>query len=598
MPRPAPWIVALGVVLAFASPRLARGEDEDPASLELHAYDVGALVRGHLTFLSDRGPFTALAPERVNDEESPLFGAEAEERVRPLGGVLDLIEAVKVATGESGTWEREGALLAEQGPTRILVRASPATQARVAATLRRLERETLATVEVDVVAFSGEPPPGATVAEAVSRGTVKAFASARVSGLVGAGPAAFHGVQRAYVVDHGVVVAKGAKATNPFVGVQGEGLAVRSRVAFAGERVRLWLEAWVARADLGPARRAAQEPVDLPAVDGRTMQGEWTLAPGAWTWASAAGGTSFALRATVRRHEADGPGAASLRLDARDLGRGVGPIERRRLPIGDLAHRPRFTRGVSIHLLPTGYTPPEAPELPEPEPVFPPDTLLDAVRAAVDPPSWEAEGTGIAVRHGTILVQSDAKRLEAVERLLGALRGRYLEPVRVRTRVLSVPIASVPGGWPGGAPDDAALLAALPGVRVLDRASVSVLPGVRRSYVGGVSRSYVADYDAEIADEATIGNPVVRQVLDGLSLDAWPVRVLEGGAYLVETRVDRSSWRGSRDVVTSHGAIECPHLGLTRIRGDVVVRAGETRVVFAGLDGDAMTFVLLTVTED
>src|SRR5207244_1382168 len=115
---------------------------------------------------------------------------------------------------------------------------------------------------------------------------------------------------------------------------------------------------------------------------------------------------------------------------------------------------------------------------------------------------------------------------------------------------------------------------------------------------GGVSRRYVGDWDVEVAEGTSIGNPQVKEVLDGFSLDVRPTRVLGGGAYACEVRIDRSAWRGSRDVKTRHGNLEAPSIALTRFRGSLVVKAGETEIVAAGLSGDEMVFVLVTITED
>ena len=108
--RPLLSLASLAVAtLAFAgrAAPVAFAEDDDAPPLEYRIYDVGALVGGNPSFSIDRGPFGALVPEHVNDEDRPLFGHESEDNVKPLGAVTDLIELVK-ATTAPGSWEQDG----------------------------------------------------------------------------------------------------------------------------------------------------------------------------------------------------------------------------------------------------------------------------------------------------------------------------------------------------------------------------------------------------------------------------------------------------------------------------------------------------------
>ncbi|MHC5011046.1 MAG: hypothetical protein ACYTG6_08870 [Planctomycetota bacterium] len=78
--------------------------------------------------------------------------------------------------------------------------------------------------------------------------------------------------------------------------------------------------------------------------------------------------------------------------------------------------------GQEINLVPSNFMPPEPPELPEPEPIFPADGLVDLIRETIgDEATWE-EPASIDTRNGIIIARNTARILNQVQALLDDLR--------------------------------------------------------------------------------------------------------------------------------------------------------------------------------
>lgn len=100
----------------------------------------------------------------------------------------------------------------------------------------------------------------------------------------------------------------------------------------------------------------------------------------------------------------------------------------------DLAVKIQNFRGNEIFLSPSSYIPPEPPELEEPEPLFPPDPLVEAIRSAVDPGTWDYRGASIDLKNGTLIVKHTLAAIESVRLFLELLR-ESLHPVLGRPTI-------------------------------------------------------------------------------------------------------------------------------------------------------------------
>ncbi len=102
--------------------------------------------------------------------------------------------------------------------------------------------------------------------------------------------------------------------------------------------------------------------------------------------------------------------------------------------VKDLAVKIRNFKGNEIFLSPSSYIPPQPPELAEVEPVFPSDPLVEAIRSAVDPGTWDVRGASIDVKNGTLIVKHTSAAIESVRLFLELLR-EALHPVLGRPTI-------------------------------------------------------------------------------------------------------------------------------------------------------------------
>ena len=605
------WVlVGLLGVGGIAQGGLARADDapDQPkvpgAPLVLRRYEVSALTRGHPDFGQERGPYP-VPSDLVNDQGWCLFGAESEEESKPYGGCDDLMELVK-AELPAGTFEGEGVSISSSDDRALLVRVPAAAHGRIAAYLERLAREALDTITVDVVALrvNGPAEGEGGIGGAIAKGAWTVVEAARATGLPNQRFVGRTGGQQAYVQDEDVEVAEDARTPDPIVGVIPDGLSFEVRPLVASpDRVRLDLRTWLSLP--GPVRTqraVGDDPVETVEVDGRVLSAVVEAKPGAWSLLTSTGDVAFAVRATVR--PLDVPARQSPPPLSIESIEPTGPLVRTSYDVTELVTRVVNRRGVDLNIFPSNFTPAEAPSLREPMSLVSGDQLVELMKVAVAAGSWETEGTSADLRSGRLDVRQDAPRQAAVAAFLDGLRALARTGWRLRLDLVNLPVSSLPEFW-SGLDDGSTLLAAGPaallarsGAVALDVGAVRLQSGQRNAAFGGKSHAYVADYDVEIAAKSVIGNPITHAALEGLSVDLEACPTLDGAALACQARVVRTTWRGSRQVATRSGAIECPSLGRQAWQGAAVIPVGATRIVAAGGDGKTITLFLLTVNAD
>jgi hypothetical protein len=565
--------------LCLGTPTSVRA-DEPRADDEFRLVDVGALTAGRTNFLPERGP-VGPTPDQVNDEERPLFGAEGEEPVRPYGTIDEVVELVKEAATPGG-WDREGTSIGTLGSRTIAMRGPKALLDEAEALLSTIEREAGTLVTVDVVAFEAAGPAATApqdFAAAVARGDARVVASARASGFSSQRVTAHSGGMRAFLADQDVEVAEKAQIEDPIVSVQHDGLSVDVRSEVLGDVVQVSASLWHARVESMTAREEESGQLEMPVV--RASEARVPLfraKPGEWSVLGGSGEVSFALRATV---EAGAPRTATAPLP-KVSGRRGERLAFRSWPLRALARTVASTRGEPLRIAPSSYTPPEPPELPEPAALFPMDAFVELVRATVDPPGWEREGAAIEVKNNVLFARTDDETARAIDALTRLVTDRQARSYRATATVVSFartsPLDVVRAADAGGA-RLAAILGDAADARVEARASVRVVSGSRAGTFEGRLRSYLSDYEVEIAQDARIGNPVVGRFGEGLMLDVGASLAGSGNALVCEVRADRTAVREMRSIHTRHGDIDLPNVGLVRFRGGVVVPVGGARLL-------------------
>lgn len=605
--RPSAWVVAilLGIFGGLRGPSPARGDDgpaRDPdGPLLLQYFEVGALTRGTTRFLGEKGPEPART-DMVNDEEAPLFGGEGEETLKPYGTVEELIDVIRASTSPRAWESTEGFSIAPLGTRRLMVRATKPMIDSVGAFLLELEREATRTVTLDVVALRGDAMAAGPedLAGAIARGALVPLTGARTVAVPGQQVAGRRGGHFTYMQDYDVEVASDSKGPDPVVGVVHDGLSYVATVLDASPtKVRVTIRGWWAgTSPIRSSRTADGESLETFDTEGRTLSATLDLVPGAWMLVPSSGGVSFAVRAASRTCDVApltvGP------LSSRDASTPQGALARHRWPISDLVERTADTRGTEIRLPPSNFTPPEPPELPEPFPAFPAETLTETLRLLLGPDVASREGVSLDVRNGHLWANLDSASAQQVEAALAELRARFLKTTRLKATVLSLPVAAFPEYF-AGLDDGAALLAdggegllRRPGATVLDRTGLRVRSSHRTASVGGSRHAYVADFDVEIAEKSFIGNPILHTWLEGTSFDVVAEPTADGAGVWCELRFDRSVSRGTRSVSTRFGALELPSVGLERIRGSFALPLGATRIVGASIEDGRVTLVLVS----
>ena len=568
-------------------------------------YPVRALIRGHPVYRVDRGPYPAGA-DQVNDEANPLYGSEGEDPNPEFASAADVIERLRSEVADPKAFEREGAFLGCFGDAFLALRGPPALHEEVAAWLDRTERRVLRTVLLDVAAFRGEPsaadsPGGVPAAVACGAwaplGVVRMVLSPQGTG------AARAGAVRAYLQDYDVEVAAESSTADPIVGVAPEGLAADAVTSgVLGDRARVHLRSWWASPATWEERTTKDgDRIEVPTIAGATLDADVELGGGTWTVLPATGGTVFAARLRVTDEGAGARSAAERAPAPSGAPPPPGPLALRSFDVRDLSRPVRSGRGIEAGPPPSNFTPARPPGLAEPAALATPDGLATLLKSLASPASWAREGASIEAVDESLLVRNDEATLAELGALLDRLRAHALATTTVRATIVSLPLSSLPEWWKG-LPEElpregAAGLLKRPGAQVVNAASLRLREGQRQAALGGDHRTYVADYDVEIALNSAIGNPIVRQLFEGLSLDVEADRVSRVPAVRLGLRVDDSRVLALRSVPTRHGDIDCPTVALSRLRGEATVALGTTRVLGAWGVGGEIRLLLVTATD-
>ncbi len=292
------------------------------------------------------------------------------------------------------------------------------------------------------------------------------------------------------------------------------------------------------------------------------------------------------LRKAIAEQRAAGKGRRPLSFrrglyDVRDL---VYPLADRRMPRMDLI--PSGGRRFEFRL----------EEESEPLPFYEGDQLVDLIRDTVAPASWE-ELTGASIRYdeGILLVRQVPEVHRRISELLGDLRRRAGSRLNLSVRLLSVGDGVLRGilgdAGTGALPAEAEarLERALAEGRakILRRGSVVCTNTQRVVLEDTTVRSYLQDYDVEIAQEATIADPIFQVVPEGILAELRPTLAGKGDLVVLEVRVVSGRFREPlASLTTPLGDIETPVLDLEKVETTLVAAPGRT-VVVGGVTSDS-----------
>ncbi len=559
------------------------------------------------------------------DEDQPQFGTIREGPT--FFDADDLAEILRsnirpAIWDAGGTLEVRGTILAASAPDGV--------QAEIRETLRSLRANLGRIVTVQVFAIEADLTklPLGPVASAECDALLaklereeggRILAGAEVSGYAGQRIMVFDGRQRSFVQDLDVEVAQNSKIPDPIVSILQDGLcfSVRALPQGSGQGVLLDLQADYSR-PVGEMRivKTTVGPVQLPHLREARAHATVTvpdagglLFGGASSTGKAGGRIAFLTRARVTSVEPKKLTTAPDRVDA--LTRRIasrkrliaayeraiaerGALFRMQLyAVNDLLFAPRDYPGPTIGLTPSGAGGFEdAEEYEEAIEYFEPEQLVQMIRTNVAPGSWEELLTTNIEISGKNLVVTHTPGVHArIGEFLRRLRTHASRLISLDVQVIGISDA-----------DRRTLGAAGP---FLDadagrRLEAWVAEGrVQRMHSGRIlARSnqrvaltdlepvcYVYDYDVEIAQDASISDPLIQRIDQGLVVDARPV-VAGGGSHVVmEVRMRRLILTGEKmaKLDTEVGTIETPLGEYTQMGCTLSCPVGATASVGGGL---------------
>jgi len=231
------------------------------------------------------------------------------------------------------------------------------------------------------------------------------------------------------------------------------------------------------------------------------------------------------------------------------------------------------------------------------------EEISDLIRNNVRPEVWGGGLSSVRVSgaYGLIVIAEPDVQAEVREYLLQLRRG-VLRVVTVEVRVLQVDFDQVAGLPRGGKSvllprgNGLALLARAErgdGMKVVHSARVTGFNGQKIALHHGAQRSIVQDYDVEVAQTASISDPIVGVLQTGLAFDVRPI-VRGEGLVMLDIRAQISGLKEKLRVVeTSSGPVHAPAQSLLTLETTVKVPAGGFALVAAGSDSSRGLFAIL-----
>jgi len=282
-------------------------------------------------------------------------------------------------------------------------------------------------------------------------------------------------------------------------------------------------------------------------------------------------------------------------------------FELRIYDVRDLVHRVVDYPGERMNLTPSGGFGFGFDEAEEGDalPFYEGDMIVDMIFENVAPGSWRELRSARMdyVEKGFIMVRHTAAVHERIEQMLDALRMRAAAQITLDVRVLRMTDArlrAVMGGKSGAVLDDASkgrLDAAIGAgeAEVVGGGSITCTNTQRVSLSDTARVSYVQDYDVEIAQGASIPDPIVMGFPEGLTVDVRPVIAGDGDLVVLEVLADAAKARTPIEILTTPlGRIETPALDILKLRTTIAAPLGRTVVVGGGfMDGDGKGYLLV-----
>ena len=564
----------------------AAGENDD---LDFVVFHVGALTSGTGWHVSAVPPPVTMA-EMAGSGGYPLFGVVGEEPTYPVGQIDELIELTKSLV-EPHTWETvDGADMRANGEATLVVRAPRKTIRSVGEFLADLERRLLPSIQID---FRAVPDENAGLPELAL--SLHAVGQQRAAG--------FSGMQKAYVGDYLTRVAQGASISTPLVEVANLGVIADAEAAVVkdGSMATLAARVCVVRLEALPTSDVGQgRRVHNPTFRYASVQVTRTMPTERWTRIGSGSGWTVMARVRARSHVGTPATPPSLRMS-----RGTTTEHAARMfDISDLTMRRGSRWAQHAHLTPSGYTPPEPPELPEPVACMSGSAIVELLREAGGEAAWQ-DPMSIEARNGRLIARNEPTLLREISRVLDVVRTELDHMFELEIEVLQVPRPVGESlraldrgvGVPATAVESLARARESGAVRRIRRAYVSVTGRAGGAANVGSVRRYIGDYHPDIAQESASTRPGMFEVHQGLHVMATVNLLSTGDAAHIQLQECQDSHHGAQfdRFDTTAGPVELPELHAHRMRGGFIAPLDRPVVVSLARDGERTRVMLATL---
>ncbi len=200
--------------------------------------------------------------------------------------------------------------------------------------------------------------------------------------------------------------------------------------------------------------------------------------------------------------------------------------------------------------------------------ILAPDELVDLVVDNVDPDAW-GDTAHIDYSRGHLWLRGDQAVIDRVEALLTQLQNRWLRNAEVELVTALQPASPSQGPFAKTTGSEDA-------GTYLHRVVIPALVGRAHIVVHGVETMSVRDMDVEIAQEASISNPVVDPVFSGIYASVLPYEGARGAGSLADVEL---AWVAPlQPRATSNragGDLYLPSSGISRFAHDGLIESGQ-----------------------
>ena len=288
------------------------------------------------------------------------------------------------------------------------------------------------------------------------------------------------------------------------------------------------------------------------------------------------------------------------------------PVESRRFPIAFLTTRAADAEGIPLGLAQDAIGTAVAAGEERGSGLLDPEELAAILKKEVAPASWSEPGASLEARDGQLIAVNRRSILDGIGTWLARARIRHGRRIVIEAVLVVVPVER----WGRVAPKDLAQ-----GAAILKTARLVASPGQRVLAQDLTQRSYLRDYDVQIATGAADLDPIVDVLNTGVRLDLRPWSSPGDEHVLIEVRAEAASLEAMDEktiklLITEpapapaapaaapgggavahrewEGRVQLPRTPFERIRGQVVARPGETVVAAAASRADGVLVLLLT----